>query len=1357
MVCVSSLLSAQPLSTLQSTPGYVDPEDSESCFSYMGPVEFSPAYKWITSYTGTPAIPSSDWSGGLLNDPSRRLYGFSIPLVGDLNGDGYPEIVAMGLVDNSSGFSSTSTYIYIYDGRTGKELSRFTLPATWNNRASGFHGSPSHLALIDIDPTDGTKEIIVAFGYTGDSYSHKVACYSVNDKFELGDGTVFGTNGATVSPRWISTVAYNAPLAAGAGNYSKPIPQVVDLDGDGIPEVVVYNKIYNARTGALLCTLETLKILTSTDSDRAFVGRDLNARVGDNQMNFSYIYDIDGDGIYDIIAGGKVYKLSKNTDGSFSYTTIELAGLGDGMTGVADINCDGTPDIVVAQRVSSTVGTKVTVYNIDPNTNTSFKIAECTIPFRDGSTNEGSSYLYIGDIDGKVNNGKRYPEIAILSGRLNAATASAMLHPNFSSSQFPSTGYIPSTSSTNGTLVGVTFDETVASNTGNLKISFVLGHNDSSANTGFTMFDFDNDGIQEICYRDEQTLRIIKGNQSYVKADETVKSPSNPNSPILFQKTVHSYTGFEYPVIADVDNDASAEMIVMGFNESNTVNDYSFLYNVGSNGDKFSPALGVWNQFMYDPFKINPDLTTPKGAAHAPNRLSSDYVYKKVIRGEDGLVLETIDNYNPYNATLNQIFKFQMSNDGYEPIVFLADAYLVGASNTTPTKNPKIVTSGATSKIEIYAGNRATAGTSVSSATQITLYKTSISADNYYKTYSLGQLGFNSSIAPGDEIKLEIPIDDPYAYYVIRFGDSSDFTDPSAPIWRWGENNPGINDLDYMIGTATRANRDCNWDDQIAYASLFQITDYIATIQEYTSLTIDILANVVLQDPSTSTFSDLQILTPPKAGTVQITGTGTGTKLVYAHTSKPKLTESVDEFEISITYNLSTGTVTRTSKIYIFVLQNQEEGFATCFGDNLTIKLVNPLDDIDFYWYQVDGTTPVGTNPQSTHTIAGIATEVKFMVKPDFKTKLPYKNIIFPQGLLTVQPVGTSLNELVALKWTGAINTEWDNPANWVDLSDNPVTYAPVSCVDVTIPKVTTNYPVVSQESEANVINLFDRSMIKNIHALTSSSVTWEFAPKSAEMDKWLSLVAPLSNMYAGDYILLDNTGEQITEATYISFFQATDPDLGTASGDNNLTRPFGKIEEELNLNKPFFLYIDGNYNTSIGGGTSKYQIPTGKTTLTYNYNTVVGGASRQSNSGTLVRATGNKEQFSIFADGTLDVTTGEFSIPYSGGSVLYVANPFPAMMNVEAFVLANSDVLTTDFKIWDGTLGNFVEKRAGNGTQLSGFQIKSGATFNTATATGITLVAPFQGFFVKLKSGTSATLKFRSVDTSVDAVDYTY
>src|SRR5690606_16751416 len=70
---------------------------------------------------------------------------------------------------------------------------------------------------------------------------------------------------------------------------------------------------------------------------------------------------------------------------------------------------------------------------------------------------------------------------------------------------------------------------------------------DVSGATGASIFDFDADGNKEVVYIDEVAVYAFDGR----------------NGNVLFRSDAHaSNTLFDYPVIADVDADGSAEIVV---------------------------------------------------------------------------------------------------------------------------------------------------------------------------------------------------------------------------------------------------------------------------------------------------------------------------------------------------------------------------------------------------------------------------------------------------------------------------------------------------------------------------------------------------------------------------------------------------------------------------------------------------------------------------------------------------------------------------------------------------------------------------------------------------------------------------
>ncbi len=114
----------------------------------------------------------------------------------------------------------------------------------------------------------------------------------------------------------------------------------------------------------------------------------------------------------------------------------------------------------------------------------------------------------------------------------------------------------------------------------------------SSSITGSTSFDFNGDGRREVLYRDERQLRIYDG----------------ATGTVLWNRPLVSGTAIEYPLVADVDADGRADIIVPADNSFGTT-DYNGIY-VFSN-PTWVPTRKVWNQHAYCITNINNDLTVP--------------------------------------------------------------------------------------------------------------------------------------------------------------------------------------------------------------------------------------------------------------------------------------------------------------------------------------------------------------------------------------------------------------------------------------------------------------------------------------------------------------------------------------------------------------------------------------------------------------------------------------------------------------------------------------------------------------------------------------------------------------------------
>jgi len=349
-------------------------------------------------------------------------------------------------------------------------------------------------------------------------------------------------------------------------------PAIGDLDYDGVPEVI------NPGQGQWLYALDHQgNFLWRSDNyanggksgSPSLVNMDLqndaeivygsavfsstgallwegNGGVGDSGSvgHLSCVADLDGDIRPEVIGGGTAYSFTGNVGVDFEGAVLWESG-GDGYCGVADFQLDGIPEVVVVRSNDIVV--------LDGPTGAQL----ATLPIAGGGAGGPPN---IADFDGDG-----FPDIGTAGGN------------NYVVVQFDGVD----------TLTQLWQAET---------------KDGSSQRTGSSVFDFDGDGRSEVIYGDEWYLRIYPG----VEPDCTL-NPVGPacdgdmtDAEILFIDINSSRTRAEYPVIADVDGDFKAEIIVSTNNESNQG-------AIGDAGievfedrlDNWVSTAAIWNQHTY--------------------------------------------------------------------------------------------------------------------------------------------------------------------------------------------------------------------------------------------------------------------------------------------------------------------------------------------------------------------------------------------------------------------------------------------------------------------------------------------------------------------------------------------------------------------------------------------------------------------------------------------------------------------------------------------------------------------------------------------------------------------------------------
>ncbi|MCC8095753.1 MAG: hypothetical protein LIP05_10565 [Tannerellaceae bacterium] len=1222
-----------------------------------------------TDMETTEFIAEMKFETGRINQPSR-FDGYTIPLVGDLNGDGKPEIVVLGIAERTSQAGrrpADAYYLYIINGQTGEQIVKYSIP-TFPIRGP-YHNTPSFLALVDTD-RDGMGEIIIAYGDTKNStYQKRIVCYEVNENTFDPDMKI--TDQGKLTEKWISDERYDAHAGGyinpGARyNVTMPLVQVVDIDGDGQAEIIVYNKIYSALDGTLLVTLEDLGPSSNhydgrnnaydAYKDYAFTGRNRKAPASaDTNINFTSVYDLDFDGKYEIIAGGKVYydidlqtkgykvKSAENilyADGSGKQVSI-----GDGYTGVADINGDGKPEIVVTYHTSDTQ-IQIDVWDpgfvesdgnggwskvADPKYTSASLLARETVNYiRRGALQGAMSYVYIGDIDGKIQNDKKFPEISILGSRFYY-NSTIPAHLNVGSGAFSGFSY---TSSAYGALMSWTWDDDEQDVESRLKVSFLLEHADQSIDTGFTLFDFDNDGSQEICYRDEKTLRIISAIQPIVKLNTAASS----TGAVRFSKEIRSWTGFEYPSIADIDGDGSADMIVMGSYRGSDTQGYIFAVQADPLQTSFAPAPKVWNQFMYHPLKINEDLITPLINLHP---LKMQYVLEK----DAGTQTKTAI----YNANIMQAVVSAEFDGILKPIVATPDAVVKGKIEV---ENSRMVLS---------ISNKG--NVTLNGVTPIRFFKNEVSGSNLLTTLG-GQtlpVSIGVDIFVGETLTLYIPLTtaELEQQYIVRVSDASE-TDRSGNL------------ID-TFGTDGQL-KDCNWADNVYTVGVFVLRDDPYTVMQYNTIEIDLFENDDFPEGFSPVLTE-ELITA--VDTENNTGSWWISNNKFVYTAPGEYEKEVVEFKLAMTEIVEGKAFTDSSRIYLFILQSAEEdGLSVCKGDAYDVALKTSNWNPAFYWYNESQVFQ-----EYAPSIPVVSRDYVFYARLGFhgtKSVLgagetDYSRINFPMRRVMVRAVGDE-NEVVKVKWKGQIDSDWQNPANWVLIEDEdkevPIEWIPSSCVDVIVSEEAQYYPDLRVVARTNDVVMENRAMIGKVHLLDYNQVTVDLTPAATEKERYVMWSAPLKEMYTGDYHFTNANGNPAWGDVHMNYFQAHNPDFtvspGSVAKENAFTADFGGVGESLPLGKAFNIRI---LNQDTG---ATFRFP--KTSASYT----------DANGKTYQTARNSADSYRFIVDGLMD-QEGTLDLPVYDDpdySMLQVVNPFMAYLNAQQFLEANADLIEGSYKI---------------------------------------------------------------------------
>lgn len=386
-------------------------------------------------------------------------------------------------------------------------------------------------------------------------------------------------------------------------------PAVIDLNGDGIPDVVFGSGEHLEGPGPLRAVSgdNGVELFTVTSSAHYV-----------NPIGQLAVGDIDLDGRPEIVAahGSGNRLIAFEHDGTFKWLSPVLEFIRWGGPALANLDGQGPPEIILGRQVLNSdgslrwTGTGGRGHN-DPNLGPLSVVADINMDGRPevvaGNTvydKEFGGVLWQAPVPDGFNavanfDDDPFPEIVLVSNgtvRLLEHTGTVKWGPVF----LPGGGRggPPTVADYDGdgqVEIGVAGASRYVVFETNGAIKWAASIQDFTSNiTGSSVFDFEGDGSAEVVYQDERKLFAFRGTDGAV----------------LFQTASSSCTGYENPLVADVDGDGNAEIVTVA-NDFCGFGPQRGVFVFGDASDSWVSTRKIWNQHTYHITNINDDGTIP--------------------------------------------------------------------------------------------------------------------------------------------------------------------------------------------------------------------------------------------------------------------------------------------------------------------------------------------------------------------------------------------------------------------------------------------------------------------------------------------------------------------------------------------------------------------------------------------------------------------------------------------------------------------------------------------------------------------------------------------------------------------------
>ncbi len=308
--------------------------------------------------------PSAAWTAE--SNQAYARFAYSVSTAGDVNGDGYSD-VAIGA--------------YFYDNGQTNEGRAFV----YHGSATGLGHKPAWTAEGNQDTAYFGVSVSTAGDTNHDGYSDVIVGASLYDNGQTNEGRAFVYHGSAAG--LASSPSWSADGDQDSAYFGKSVSVAGDVDGDGYSDVIIGADYYDHG---------------QTNEGRVFVYRGSATGLGHNPtwtaesdqddayfgFSVSTAGDVNGDGYSDVIVGARYYDHGQPNEGSAFLYHGSAAGLSSkpawtaesdqqdarfsfSVSTAGDVNGDGYADVIVGARY-----------------------------YDNGETDEGRAFLYHGSASG---------------------------------------------------------------------------------------------------------------------------------------------------------------------------------------------------------------------------------------------------------------------------------------------------------------------------------------------------------------------------------------------------------------------------------------------------------------------------------------------------------------------------------------------------------------------------------------------------------------------------------------------------------------------------------------------------------------------------------------------------------------------------------------------------------------------------------------------------------------------------------------------------------------------------------------------------------------------------------------------